>query len=113
MILFNVMRKEDIMKKNEQLSTFDRMIQDDDFQAKFTSGYQEFLLSELLISIMKNDHVSVEQLAKEVNLSPTVIQDICSRKQNDINFSKFLQIVQSCGFCLVLEKGDERISVGL
>ena len=113
MILFNVMRKEDIMKKNEQLSTFDRMMQDNDFQANFASGYQEFLLSELLISIMENDHVSVEQLAKEVSLSPAFIQDICSGNQNDINFSKFLQIVQSCGFRLVLEKGDDRIPVGL
>jgi hypothetical protein len=46
MTLFNVMRKEDIMKKNEQLSTFDRMMQDDDFQTKFTSGcpkIQKFL----------------------------------------------------------------------
>jgi transcriptional antiterminator len=89
------------------------MMQDKDFQAKFTSGYQEFLLSELLISIMDNDNISFEQLAKEVKLSPAVIQDICSGKKNDINFSKFLQIVQSCGFRLVLEKGDERIPVGL
>lgn len=79
------MRKEDIMKNNEQLSTFDRMMQNDDFQAKFASGYQEFLLSELLIYIMENNHISVEQLAQKVNLSPAVIQDICSGKQNDIN----------------------------
>ncbi|MBC5797198.1 helix-turn-helix transcriptional regulator [Sphaerospermopsis sp. LEGE 00249] len=73
------------MKNNEQLSTFDRMMQNDDFQAKFASGYQEFLLSELLIYIMENNHISVEQLAQKVNLSPAVIQDICSGKQNDIN----------------------------
>ncbi|MFM6036395.1 MAG: hypothetical protein ACKPHZ_19300 [Dolichospermum sp.] len=42
------------MQKNEQLSTFDRMMQNPDFKAKFTSGYEEFLLSELLISIMEN-----------------------------------------------------------
>jgi DNA-binding Xre family transcriptional regulator len=101
------------MKKNEQLSTFERMMQNPDFQAKFESGYQEFLLSELLISIMENDNISVEQLAQEVNLSSAVIQEICSGHQKDIKFSNFLQIVQACGYNLILEKGDDRIPVVL
>ena len=99
------------MKKIEELSTFDRMMQSPDFKAKFTSGYQEFLLSELLISIMDNDHISIAQLAEEVNIPPAVIQDICSGQQKDMNISNFLQIVQSCGYRLILEKGEERISL--
>ncbi|MBD2628216.1 helix-turn-helix domain-containing protein [Trichormus variabilis] len=99
------------MKKIEQLSTFDRMMQNPDFKAKFEPGYQEFLLSELLISMMENDHISIAQLAEEVNISPAVIQDICSGQQKDMKISNFLQIVQSCGYRLILEKGEERISL--
>lgn len=111
MIILNVTKKEDIVKKIEQLSTLDRMMQSPDFKAKFAAGYQEFLLSELLISIMENDHISIAQLAEEVNISPAVIQDICSGQQKDMNISNFLQIVQSCGYRLILEKGEERISL--
>ncbi|MGM3306730.1 helix-turn-helix domain-containing protein [Anabaena sp. WFMT] len=99
------------MKKIEQLSTLDRMMQNPDFKAKFEAGYQEFLLSELLISIMENDHISIAQLAEEVNISPAVIQDICSGQQKDMKISNFLQIVKSCGYRLILEKGEDRISL--
>jgi hypothetical protein len=63
MIILNVTKKEHIMKKIEELSTFDRMMQSPDFKAKFAAGYQKFLLSELLISTMKNDH-TIAQLYK-------------------------------------------------
>ena len=58
-----MLKKEDFMKKIDQLSTLDRMMQNPDFKAKFTAGYQKFLLSELLISTMKNDH-TIAQLYK-------------------------------------------------
>ncbi len=40
-------------------STFDRMMEDADFKNEFDEGYKEFLVSELLIEIMKDDGVSV------------------------------------------------------
>ncbi len=99
------------MKKINKLSTFDQMMENSDFKAKFDQGYQEFLLSELLISLMENDQKSVRQLAKEANISPSVIQDIRSGKQKDIKISNFLQVIKACGYKLILEKGENRISL--
>jgi predicted transcriptional regulator len=99
------------MSKFDNLSTFERMMQNPDFQAKFETGYQNFLLSELLIAMMENDDLSIRQLAKEVNISPSVIKDICSGKQKDMKISNFLQVVKACGYRLILEKGEERISL--
>ena len=99
------------MKKINDLSTFDQMMENPDFKAKFDQGYQEFLLSELLISLMENDQKSVRQLAKEANISPSVIQDIRSGKQKDIKISNFLQVIKACGYKLILEKGENRISL--
>lgn len=113
MIILNVTKKEHIMNKMDQLSTFDRLMQNPDFKAKFETGYQEFLLSELLIAIMENDHISVRQLAKTANISPSVIQNIRSGKQKDMKISNFLQIAQACGYHLILEKGEDRISLTL
>jgi hypothetical protein len=100
------------MSKIDNLSTFERKMQNPDFQAKFETGYQNFLLSELLIAMMENDHLSIDQLAKEVNISSSVIQDICSGKQKDLKFSNFLEVAKACGYSLILEKGEERISLG-
>ena len=100
------------MSKIDKLSTFERKMQNPDFKAKFETGYQNFLLSELLIAMIKNDHISIEQLAKEVNISPSVIQDICSGKQKDLKISNFLEVATACGYRLILEKGEERISLG-
>jgi DNA-binding Xre family transcriptional regulator len=50
-------------------------------------------------------------LAREVGLSPTVIQNIRSGKQKDIKLENFKNIVKACGYDLVLEKGEERILV--
>ena len=41
------------------------------------------------------------------------IQDICSGKQKDLKISNFLQVAKACGYRLILEKGEERISLVL
>jgi ribosome-binding protein aMBF1 (putative translation factor) len=89
------------------------MMQNPDFKAKFETGYQEFLLAELLIAIMENDGLSIEELAKEVNLSPAVIRVLCTGEQKDLKLSNFLQVAKACGYRLILEKGEERISLVL
>lgn len=57
------------MNKFDNLSTFEKIRQNPDFQAKFETGYQEFLLLELLIAIMKNDDISVTELAESAHIS--------------------------------------------
>ncbi len=97
------------MNKNNESSTFNKLMENPEFKAKLEEGYQEFLLSELLISLMENDQKSVRQLAKEAKISPSVIQDIRSGKQKDLKLTNLLQIVKACGYRLTLEKGEERI----
>ena len=64
------------------------------------------------MAIIENDDISIEKLAKEVSISPSLIQDICSGKQTDLKISNFLELVEACGYRLILEKDDERISLG-
>src|SRR3990167_10560063 len=81
------------------------------FKKAFDKSYKEFLLSELLIALMEKDEISVRNLAKEVGLSPTVIQKIRSGKQEDLKISNFVSIVQFCGYKVILEKDDERFEI--
>jgi len=61
-------------------STFEREIKNPAFKKAFNESYKDFLISELLIAIMKSDHKTVRQLEKEVVLSEATIQKLRSKK---------------------------------
>lgn len=92
-------------------STFDKEMKKASFRKGFKKEYQELLLSELIIALMEGDHKSVRQLAREANLSPTVIQNLRTGKQRDIKLTNFRNISQACGYHIVLEKNNDRISL--
>ena len=98
-------------KPKKTLSTFEREMKNPRFKKAFEKQYKEFLLSELLIAIMEEDEISVRDLAKEVGISPTVIQKLRTGKQEDLKISNFVNIVQVCGYKVILEKNDERIEI--
>ena len=66
------------------LSTFEREMKHSRFKKAFEKSYKELLLSELLIAMMEEDEKSVRGLAKEVGLSPTIIQKLRLGRQTDI-----------------------------
>ena len=92
-----------------ELSTFEKEMQKSSFRRKFEKEYKEFLLSEIISALMEDDLKSVRELAKEVGLSPTVIQKLRSGKQQDVKFRNFVNISHACGYDVILEKGEERI----
>src|SRR5579864_7301233 len=94
-------------KLKKATSTYEREMKNARFKNAFKKSYKEFLLSELLISFMEEDDLSVRNLAKEVGLSPTIIQNIRSGKQDDLKISNFVSIVNFCGYKVYLEKNDE------
>ena len=65
-------------------TTFDKWMADPKIKEHFDKDYKNFVLSELILALMENDGKSVRELAKEVGLSPTVIQNIKSGKQQNM-----------------------------
>lgn len=98
------------MSKKE-ISTFEREMRNPKFKKAFDKSYRELLLSELLISLMENDDKSVRSLAREVGISPTVIQKIRSGKQDNVKVNNFVSIITACGYKLILEKDNERFEI--
>lgn len=92
----------------KHLSTFEREMQDPLFREQFEKEYDEFLLSEIIKALMKSGNMTVRKLAEQVGLSPTLIQKIRSGEQEDVKLSNFINITHTCGFKVVLEKGDNR-----
>lgn len=95
----------------KQLSTFEREMQDLAFQDEFKKEYNEFLLSETILAMMEEAHKSVRKLAQESGLSPTIIQNIRSGNQEDVRLSNFINISHACGYKVVLEKDNQRITL--
>ncbi|RMG30713.1 MAG: hypothetical protein D6730_02190 [Bacteroidetes bacterium] len=96
-------------KKHEPLSTLERWQQNLEFQREADKTYRELVLSELLLALMEEDEKSVRELAKEAGLSPTTIQKARSGKSKDMGIKNFLNVIEACGYSLVLEKNGKRI----
>lgn len=93
-------------------TTFDKWMKDPEIKKHFDEGYTDFVLSELVLALMENDGKSVRGLAKKAGLSPTVIQDIRSGKQDDMKVKNFVRIARACGYHVFLQKDREKIAVG-
>lgn len=98
-------------KPKKAMSTFEREMKNAKFKKAFDKSYKEFLLSELLIAIMEKDDKSVRKLAKETGVSPTIIQNIRSGKQENLKVSNFVSIAHACGYKVILEKNDDRFEI--
>lgn len=94
---------------NKPLSTFERKMKNLKFKKAFEKGYKKLLFSEFMISIMEDDDVSIRELAKEANLSPSVIQNLRTGKQHDIKVSNLVKIANAFGYEVILQKGDDRL----
>jgi hypothetical protein len=57
-------------------ATFEKEMEDNAFKQKFEKEYMRFSLSETVLKLMKKKKMSVRKLAKEAQLSPTIIQEL-------------------------------------
>jgi DNA-binding Xre family transcriptional regulator len=105
------MKKIKSPSEKNTVSTFDRIMKDPERKKKFDEGYNEFLLSELLLALMEDDEISVRALAKEAGVSPTVIQDMRSGKKDNITLKKFSDIMKSLGYKIYVKKGRKSIPI--
>lgn len=96
---------------SERLSTYERKMQNKQFKEVFDGEYKKLLFSELLISIMESDDKSIRRLAKEADISPSVIQDIRSGEQQDIKVSNLIKIAEVFGYEVILQKGKEKLAL--
>jgi lambda repressor-like predicted transcriptional regulator len=94
-------------------ATFDKWMKDPKIKKDYKKRYNEFILSEFILAAMEEDNTSVRVLAKKAGISPTVVQNIRSGKQKDMKIGNFVNVVQACGYNLVLEKGKERIPLSI
>ena len=94
--------------KNKVLSTHEEFLQSmtPTQREEYDAGYHDFLLSELLIAIMKNDAISVRELAKAAGISAAIIQGVRSGEKQNITTQSFFKILQALGCSLIVKKDN-------
>ena len=86
-------------------STFDKFITNNPKEKlKFEKEYNDFLLSEFMIEQMEAQHISVRELARRADVSPTVIQKLRSKDSQKVNLSTFTSVLKTLGYQIKLEK---------
>ena len=79
-------------------------MQDPKWKAGFEKGYEKFLVSEFLIEAMEEKKISVRQLAKEANVSPTMIQNMRSGKSSNISINTLAPILSVLNYRIAFVK---------
>ena len=91
-------------KPRQPRSTVERWMQQPRFKTGLAKECEELMLSELVLAIMAGDSKSVRELANELGVSKTVIQNLRSGEQRDMKLSNFVKLTRAYGYHLVLEK---------
>ncbi len=100
-------------KKTKSKTTVQKFLNNPKQKKIFEEEHREFLLSELVLALMEEDHVSVRQLAKAAGVSPTIIQALRSGKKENLTLSTIASIAQALGYTafLTLKKKGEKQKV--
>lgn len=87
-------------------STFDKFITNNPKQkSKFEKEYNDFLLSEFILEKMEEENISVRELAKKADVSPTVIQKMRkSETAEKISYSTLIAVINSLGYKLNIQR---------
>ena len=100
------------MTRSKKLRTdYDEFVADPKRKALFEKHYHELSLSEILLSLMEQEAISIRKLAQEIGVSPAVIQDIRSGKRKNITQINLLALTSALGAKITIKKGKNSYSL--
>ena len=87
------------------MTTFEKFFAENPEQKDiYEKEYNDFLLSEFMLEQMEAQHISVRELAKKADVSPTVIHKLRSKDSQKVNLTTFTSVLRSLGYQIKLEK---------
>lgn len=89
------------MKKKTK-STYEEFIEDKKQKKRLDKEYRELLISELLLAVMEEDHISVRKLAAEAEVSPSIVQNLKSGKKTNVTLDTLSRILAVIGYQIIL-----------
>ncbi len=89
------------MKKKPK-STHEEFIEDHQQKELLDTEYSDLVVSELLLALMSDDHVSVRKLATKAGVSPTIIQALRSGKKPNVTIGTLSKVLDAVGYEIIL-----------
>ena len=87
------------------MTTFEQFFKDNPEQKEiYDKEYSDFLLSEFMLEQMEAQNISVRELARKADVSPTVIQKLRSKDSQKVTLTTFTSVLRSLGYQIKLEK---------
>ena len=87
------------------MTTFEKFFEENPEQKNiYNKEYNDFLLSEFMLEQMEAQHISVRELAKQADVSPTVIQKLRTKDALKVNLTTFTSVLHCLGYQIKLEK---------
>ena len=87
------------------MTTFEKFFEENPEQKDiYNKEYNDFLLSDFMIEQMEAQHLSVRELAKQADVSPTVIQKLRTKDALKVNLTTFTSVLHCLGYQIKLEK---------
>ena len=87
------------------MTTFEKFFEENPEQKNiYNKEYNDFLLSEFMLEQMEAQHLSVRELAKQADVSPTVIQKLRTKDALKVNLTTFTSVLHCLGYQIKLEK---------
>ncbi len=87
------------------MTTFEQFFKDNPDQKEiYDKEYSDFLLSEFMLEQMEAQNISVRELAKKADVSPTVIQKLRSKDSQKVTLTTFTSVLRCLGYQIKLEK---------
>ena len=87
------------------MTTFECFFKENPEQKEiYEKEYNDFLLSEFMLEQMEAQNLSIRELAKKADVSPTVIQKLRSKDSQKVNLSTFTSVLRCLGYQIKLEK---------
>lgn len=92
-------------------SDYDEFVSEPRRKKLVEKEYKALCLSEVVLALMEQSAISVRELAREVGVSPTVIQGIRSGKRVNITLSTLFELTSALGATVKLEIGDKIVTL--
>lgn len=87
------------------MTTFEQFFTENPEQKPiYDKEYNDFLLSEFILEQMEAQNLSIRELAKQADVSPTVIQKLRSKDSLKVNLTTFTSVLRCLGYQIKLEK---------
>ena len=102
-----IFKGKSVKQQLQPQSTYERLMQEPDFREQFEIEYEEFALSEVILQLMEEGHLSVRELSKIAEVSPSVIQDIRSGKRTNITLFNLSKILKALGSRIAIQIGEQ------